>query len=581
MRDSHLQLMLHGSGIGDLQPAIDYPGVRLGEVTPVANQNYLFITLEIAPQARPGEVMLRFNRDGKPVLQMPYRLASRAPGSAERRGFSAADAIYLITPDRFANGDSDNDRIDGMADRLDRSDPGARHGGDIEGIRRHLDYIAAMGFTTIWPTPLLENNQPSYSYHGYAMTDLYQVDARFGSNDAYRRMVVEAGTKGLGVIQDIVLNHIGSGHWWMKDLPTPDWLNRPDKLHITSHQRSTIQDSYASEEDRKSFTDGWFSEGMPDLNQRNPLLANYLIQNSLWWMEYAGLNGIRADTYSYSDKAFLARWSARMLAEYPQLTMVGEEWNGNPVLVSYWQKGKINRDGYVSSMPSMMDFPLSEALRASLVAKEENDDGLMHLYQTLALDHLYPNPGNLVIFEGNHDMSRLYSQLGDDIDLDRMALVYIATMRGIPQFLYGTEILASSPPKRDDGVVRSDFPGGWAGDTINAFTGIGLTEKQRATQQFLRQLLNWRKHSPVIHHGKLMHYVPEKGTYVYFRYAAAGKVMVAFNKNHAPVTLDTARFHEMLGAKSTGTDIISGKSQALGRALTLAPRSVTVLDIHD
>lgn len=581
MHDARLQIMLHGTHIGDLQATLQYPGVTLKDVSHVANDNYLFVDLQIDPQAQPGILTIEFRRAGKVVAQLPYRLEPRVPNSAERAGFGPADAIYLLTPDRFANGDPSNDTVAGLTDRLARKEPGGRHGGDIEGIRQHLDYIAGMGFTTIWPTPLLENNQPAYSYHGYAITDLYQVDARFGTNDSYRQLVAQAKVKGLGFIQDIVLNHIGSEHWWMRDLPTPDWVHSPDRLQITSHKRSTIQDPYASDDDRKKFTDGWFSAGMPDLNQRNPLLATYLIQNSLWWIEYAGLSGIRTDTYSYSDKAFLAKWSARMLAEYPHLNLVGEEWNGNPIVVSYWQKGKINRDGYVSSMPSMMDFPLSEALRGSLTAAEDKEEGLLHLYDTLSLDAIYPDPAKLVLFAGNHDMSRLYSQLGSDVDLMKMALVYVATMPRIPQFFYGDEILAESPAARDDGVVRSDFPGGWADDKVNGFTGQGLTDKQAAIQRFTRRLLNWRKTATVIHGGKLMQYVPENGTYVYFRYDGRKKVMVALNKTRSAVTLETARFHEMLSPHSAGTDVLTGASQAIGKALKLAPRSVTLLEISD
>ncbi|MDP9108812.1 MAG: alpha-amylase family glycosyl hydrolase, partial [Pseudomonadota bacterium] len=567
--------------IADLSATTASAGVQIERQVTRANPNYLWLDLRIDPATTAGQVMIDFSRAGKTVAHLPYTLAARAPQSAARQGFGPADAIYLIVPDRFANGDPSNDSVPGLTDRLDRANPGGRHGGDIEGIRQHLDYIAAMGFTTVWPTPLLENNQPAYSYHGYAMTDLYQVDARFGSNASYRQLVAQGKTKGLGFVQDIVLNHIGSKHWWMKDLPTPDWLNSPGKLRITNHRRSTVQDAYASADDRTGFTDGWFSEGMPDLNQRNPLLATYLIQNSLWWVEYADLTGIRTDTYSYSDKDFLARWSARMLAEYPHLNMVGEEWNGNPLVVSYWQKGKVNRDGYVSSMPSLMDFPLSEALRAGLMEKDENENGLMRMYLTLAQDSVYPDPGNLVIFEGNHDMSRLISQLGDDRDLQRMALVYIATMRGIPQFLYGTEILAASAAKRDDGEVRSDFPGGWAGDRRNAFSGAGLSDAQASTQKFLRTLLNWRKHTAAVQHGKLMHYIPDNGTYVYFRYDGASKVMVVFNKNPKAVTLETARFHEMLTQKASGTDIFTGTTTSLANTLTLPARSVSVLEIHD
>lgn len=579
MQDSSLQLLVHGEDISELTPNMTYPGVSIKNVIKVANKNYLFIDLNITPEARPGDLQIHFKQQDKTVITVAYPIQARATNSAQRRGFNGSDVIYLIVPDRYANGDTKNDSISTLKDKADRKNPSARHGGDILGISDHLDYIANMGFTMIWPTPLIENAQPAYSYHGYSATNHYQIDPRFGSNEDYRQLVAKAKTKGIGTIQDIVLNHIGSGHWWMKDLPTADWLNYQKKTAFTNHARTTLQDTHASIEDQKRFTDGWFSDNMPDLNQRNPLLATYLIQNSIWWTEYADLSGIRTDTYSYSDKTFLANWSARLMREYPNFNLVGEEWSTNPNIVSYWQTGKINHDGYLSSMPSMMDFPGHEALRQSLIETESYNGGLNKLYESIANDFLYPNADNLVIFEGNHDTSRLFSALNEDIDLYKIAMIYLATMRGIPQITYGTEILMTSPKQRDDGKVRADMPGGWQADRSNAFTGAGLTSKQKEAQDFVKKLLNWRKKTPVIHHGKLMHFAPENGTYVYVRYDDKKKVMVVMNKNKTAVHLDTERFHEMLTPTARATEVLSGKKFDLSKAINLPARSVLILEM--
>ncbi|MDD5336329.1 MAG: glycoside hydrolase family 13 protein [Rhodoferax sp.] len=579
MREGQLQLMVHGERIADLTPSLSYPGVTLKDVIRVVNQNYLFIDLEIGDAAPAGELVLQFKQQNETVLSYRYRLNARPDHSAQRQGFNSSDAIYLISPDRFANGNPDNDSLAGLKEKADRRNSSGRHGGDLQGIGEHLDYIAKMGFTQIWPTPLMENDQPRTSYHGYAATNLYQVDARFSSNQDYRNLVAKAKAKNLGFIQDVVLNHIGSGHWWMKDLPTADWLNFQDQPVITNHKRTTLQDPHAAAVDRQKFSDGWFTPEMPDLNQRNPLLANYLIQNSLWWIEYAGLSGLRTDTYSYSDPAFLTRWSARIMKEYPSFNIVGEEWSSNPAIVSYWQRGKVNPDHYLSSTPSMMDFPVFEALRQGLLSDDKDGSGFDKLYLAIANDFLYPDAGNLVIFEGNHDTSRIFSELGQDYRLYQMAMVYLATMRGIPQFFYGTEILMASPRQRDDGKVRADFPGGWPGDAVDAFSGRGLGPRQKAAQAFLRRLLNWRKTASVVHHGKLMHFAPEHGSYVYFRYQEDKKVMVAFNKNLTPITLDTSRFREMLTPQASATDVLSGRRLSLAKSLTLAPRSVLLLEV--
>jgi len=581
MKQGTLQLMVHGEQIADLTPSLTYPGVAIQNVTRVASKNYLFIDLEISQQALPGEFLLHFTQQGQTVLSQPYRLQARAGDSAQRRGFGPADAIYLIVPDRFANGNQNNDSVTPLKEKANRADPAGRHGGDLQGISEHLDYVAEMGFTQIWSTPLTENNQPETSYHGYASTNLYSVDARFGSNEEYRDLVDRAKRKGLGFIQDVVLNHIGSGHWWMKDLPSADWLNFQDAFVVTNHKRTTIQDPHASLADRKRFSNGWFVESMPDLNQRNPLLANYLIQNNIWWIEYAGLSGFRVDTYPYSDPTFLSQWSKRIIDEYPNFNMVGEEWTSNPAIVSYWQKGKVNSDHYLSYSPSMMDFPLYYALQEGLMSEDGDRTGLNVLYESLANDFQYPAPENLVIFDGNHDTNRIFSELAQDDGLYRMAMVYLATMRGIPQFTYGTEILMTSPRQRDDGRVRADFSGGWSGDAVDAFSGQGLGKAEKEAQQFLRRLLNWRKSAQVIHQGKLMHFVPEQGTYVYFRYDRNKRVMVAFNKNRQPTTLDLGRFPEMLTPGSSGTDVLTGQRISLSKTLTLPARSALILEIED
>lgn len=576
MQEKKVQLMVHGKQIAKLAPAVSYPGVRIASVTRVANKNYLFIDLVVEPGAAPGKFDLTF-QDGADSVKYSYQLLAREQGSAARAGFNSTDAIYQIMPDRFANGDPSNDSLPGMADKGNRGNGGGRHGGDLKGILGSLDYIAAMGFTQLWPTPVVENDMPAYSYHGYAATDHYKIDPRYGSNEDYRKLTQEARKKGIGMIQDVVLSHIGLGHWWMKDMPTPDWTNHAGKFVPTQHHRVAVQDLYASKQDAANFTTGWFSDGMPDMNQTNPLVATYLIQNNIWWIEYAGLSGLRIDTYSYSDSAFLTEYTRRLMAEYPNLNMVGEEWHKTPAVVSRWQKGKVNFDGYTTSLPSLMDFPMAEAMRGALANK---NTGFTDVYETLSQDYLYPNPGNLVLFEGNHDVSRLFSVVGEDLGLYKINLAFVMTMPRIPQFYYGTELLMTSATgERNDASYREDFPGGWAGDKVNAFTGAGLSAQQREAQAFVKKLVNWRKSQPLIHHGKTMHFGAENGTYVYFRYDGRKKVMVALNKGDKDAVLPTARFQEMLNGASSGIDVISGKTYALDSALALPAKTAVILEI--
>lgn len=585
MRDHRVQLMLHGPQVGTASVELQASDVRVVSTTRLANANYLFVDLEMAPNAKPQTLQLQLRTPaqhgtgGGDVTALPYPLLAREPGSAQRLGFGPQDAILNLVPDRFANGDPRNDSVTALAERANRSAPAGRHGGDIQGLIDHLDYIAGMGYTMVWPTPLTENDQPNYSYHGYASTDLYKIDARFGSNADYRRLVDAAHAKGLGVIQDIVLNHIGAGHWWMRDLPAPDWLTHGGHFVPTEHFRTSVSDPYASADDHANFTQGWFTDRMPDMNQRNPLVATYQIQNTIWWIETAGLSGLRVDTYGYSDTAFLSDWSRRVMQEYPRLSIVGEEWSSNPVVVAYWLRNAWHRDGFVSYTPGMMDFPLFDTLRRALEADETMTTGFSELYAALVNDQLYPEPQNMVLFEGNHDVPRLYSALHEDLALWKMALVYVATMPRTPQFYYGTELLMTSPTTRDDTATRRDFPGGWAGDRVNAFTGEGLSPQQKQAQAFMRRLLTWRKQEPALHRGRLMHFTPQRGTYTWFRVLGDRKVMVVLNKNREAVSIDTARFHEVLRGDERATDVFSGAAVDL-KHLTVAPRSATVLQLQ-
>jgi glycosidase len=575
-----LQLLVHGPQVALLVPSITYPGVRLLSTTRAESPNYLFLTLRIDRNAEPGNVPIEFSRGDRRVARHNYPLAARRPGSRDRRGFDSSDVIYLVMPDRFANGEPGNDHPPGSLDRVDRTATGARHGGDLAGIRAHLDYLEGMGFTQLWLTPVLENAQPTYSYHGYSITDHYRIDPRFGSNEEYAALSHAARARGIGLIADMVVNHIGSRHWWMNDPPSSDWLSGGGTKAPTNHMHTSIQDPHAAAVDRELYTGGWFAPTMPDLNDRNALLATYLIENALWWVEYADLSGIRIDTYSYSDKAFMAAFTGRIMAEYPHFNIVGEEWHEDPAIVSYWQSGRVNADGYVSHLPSLMDFPLRHALLSGLTEPDGWSGGLRALYERLSDDFLYPRPQNLVVFADNHDTDRIYTALANDYDLFRMALTYVATMRGIPQIFYGTEILMANGHPHDDGEVRRDFPGGWPGDAVDAFTARGLAAPAAAAQTFVRTLLNWRKHSPAVHDGSLRHYAPLDGTYVYFRQLGPETVMVALNKHTTAAKLDLGRFRESLARGATGRNVLTGAPVELLDELTLPPRSATVLDLQ-
>ena len=579
MKNNALQIMVHGENIAKTTPSFSYQGVSIESVETVENPNYLFLNLKLAKDTQAGTFDIRFKQDGELYAEYQYELKQRRKGSAEREGFSPKDVIYLITPDRFANGDLSNDNVAHLKEGHNREYKGGRHGGDLQGIINNLDYLQKMGFTQIWMMPVLVNDMDKYSYHGYSTTDYYTVDSRLGNNELYRTLSIEGQKRGIGLIKDMIPNHIGLEHWWMKDLPSNDWVNHEGKFVQTSHTREALHDPHGVEADIRAFNDGWFVPTMPDLNQRNPLLANYLIQNAIWWVEYADLTGIRIDTYSYSDMEFLSNWTKRLMTEYPNLNLVGEEWTVNPAITAFWQKGTQRHSDYESSLPSVMDFPLQAKVISGLTNKETWGTGVKEIYDTIASDFLYGDPYNLVVFPDNHDMSRIASQLNDDVDLIKMALSYFLTTRGIPQLFYGTEILMNNPGTDDHGIIRSDFPGGWPGDEVNGFTGQGLSEKQLAFQRFVAKLLNWRKGNDAITKGKLTHYSPKDGLYCYFRHYQQSLVMVVLNKNNKTVNVPTARFNLLLEGKSAGTDVITGEEYSLKNSIAVPQKSALILEI--
>lgn len=578
LKSPDLQLMVYGRNIAATDIFIQYPGVELVSVSKVQNPNYLFVDLKLSGNVLPGSFEIQFKKENKTIETYRYELKAREKDSASRVGFNSSDVIYLITPDRFVNGNPQNDWVEGTKEKPNRNDRDGRHGGDIRGIINSLDYLQKMGFTAVWLNPVLENNMTRVSYHGYSTTDFYKVDPRYGTNEEYRELNDELDKRGMKLIMDMIFNHCGSEHWWMDDMPMPDWINNYPDYKITSHRRTVNQDPHASEADRAIMANGWFVPTMPDLNQRNPFMAKYLIQNSIWWIEYVGLEGIRQDTWPYPDKNMMADWTKRVLEEYPDFNIVGEEWSLNPAIVSYWQKGKVNSDGYQCFLPSLMDFPLQSAVASALKNEETWGTGLVQLYETLANDFQYADADNLVVFPDNHDMSRFYVQVGEDVNLLKMGVAYFLTTRGIPQIYYGTEILMKHPGDHH-GDIRAEFPGGWADHKINAVTGAGLTTEQKEMQEFVSTIQNWRKNKPVIHSGKMKHFVPEDGTYTYFRYNDAETVMIVLNKNSSEKTLSTDRFSEIINGFSSGKEIITSSKILNLSEIKIPARSAMIIEL--
>lgn len=584
MQHQKVQLLIYGDKIADHTVAVEDKEIKIAAVEKTNNPNYLFLSLDFSEVKQARDFKIIFSKIGEDKIIYPYSLKSRESMSAQRQGFKSSDVIYLITPDRFANGDAANDVNKGLNEKtIDRKNDYARHGGDIKGITDHLNYIEEMGFTAIWPSPMLKNDMPGQSYHGYAITDLYEVDPRFGTMEEYKTLSKEAKSKGIKLIMDMVANHIGSEHWWMKDLPSEDWVNFQkeylrDSLVVTNHRRTTNQDPYASEKDKKSMSDGWFVPSMPDLNQKNPFLATYLIQNSIWWIETLDLGGIRQDTYPYPDKYFMSDWAGAIMNEYPNFSIVGEEWSYNPLLVGYWQRGAQNKDGYESHMTSTMDFPMQKMIVDGLKEAEAWDKGFVKLYEGLANDFYYSNPKDIMIFLDNHDMDRVFTQLNNNVTESKMALAYMLSLPRIPQIYYGTEILMENSKKPGDhGLIRTDFPGGWKGDKVNAFTGNGLSQDQKEMQAYLKKLLQYRKTSEAINSGKTIHFAPENNTYSLVRVLNEEIFIVILNKNKNPFPLDLNRFDEFGLKGKKVRNIITGDVFVLGNTLELKEAGVMLL----
>jgi glycosidase len=580
MVNSQIQLLVHGSNISSTSPEINFPGVEITDVLRIANPNYLFININIKPDIPPGNFEIFFKQGRTTILTKIYEIRQRKIGSFARRGFDQSDAIYLIMPDRFSNGDTTNDFVDGMEEQTDRSNPDGRHGGDIAGIVNHLDYVKDLGFTAIWCNPLVENNNPYYSYHGYAITDFYKIDPRFGANKDYQRLVNECHKRDMKVIMDVVLNHFSIHHWLMQDLPETSWIHSHDKYTRSNFRAATITDPYASVLDRAQMMTGWFDSHMADLDHSNGYLANYLIQNTIWWIEFSGIDGIRLDTQPYSDKKFVSEWATAIFNEYPRFNIVGEAWMQQEALTAYFQKDANNRDGYNSNIPSVTDFPLYYAINSAFNEKDGWTEGLARLYNVLAQDFLYANPKINLIFTDNHDLNRYYTNTGLNLKKWKMGMAFLLTTRGIPMIYYGSEILMTGEESKGHGEIRKDFPGGWKGDPVNAFISSGRTKEQNEAFNYLKTLLKWRNSNKTVIQGNLKHFIPENETYVYFRYTKDNCVMVAMNNSPNEVkALKTERFAEIMKSYKYGKNVITGQTVNYIDALTLPPKSVLILEL--
>lgn len=579
MKNPELQILLYGEDLALSDVSVSGEGIYLKEVVRQDNPNYLLLYLDLS-EAK-GQTFQILLKDGKKKLQVPYELKSRMQRGEDVKGFTSEDVLYLIMPDRFANGNSNNDVVDEMREKkVDRTDSFARHGGDIQGISNHLDYIADLGVTAIWLNPTQENDMESGSYHGYAITDYYQIDRRFGSNEDFCALVEKAHEKNLKVVMDMIFNHCGSENYLFRDKPSKDWFNYRSNYVQTSFKTASVMDIHASAFEKKIATDGWFTSVMPDFNQRNRHVARYLIQSSIWWIEYAGINGIRQDTHPYADFDFMSQWCKEVLDEYPYFNIVGETWLNSNVLVSYWQKDSKLAAPQNSNLPTVMDFPL-QALMNQAFDEETGEwgGGLYKLYDYQTQDLVYANPMNLLTFLDNHDTSRFAQtdEMAKNLKRYKQAMVFLLTTRGIPQIYYGTEILMTGDKGKGDGDLRKDFPGGWQGDTRNCFVENGRTALENEAFEFTRQLLNWRKGNQVIGKGSLKHYSIQNGVYVYQREFNGKSVVIIMNGTDDSKELDLAPYQEIL-PRENAFDVLTGKNVNLSGKLCLDGRENLILN---
>lgn len=579
MKNPELQILLYGENLALSDVSVSGEGIFLKETVRQDNPNYLLLYLDLSEaKAQTFQILLK---NGKKKLQIPYELKSRVRRGEDVKGFTSEDVLYLIMPDRFANGCPENDVIDGMREKtVNRADGFARHGGDIQGISSHLDYIADLGVTAIWLNPTQENDMESGSYHGYAITDYYQIDRRFGSNEDFCALVEKAHEKDLKVVMDMIFNHCGSENYLFKDKPSKEWFNYRSNYVQTSFKTASVMDIHASAYEKKIATDGWFASVMPDFNQRNRHVARYLIQSSIWWIEYAGINGIRQDTHPYADFDFMSQWCKEVLDEYPYFNIVGETWLNSNMLVSYWQKDSKLAAPLNSNLPTVMDFPL-QALMNQAFDEETGEwgGGLYKLYDYQTQDLVYANPMNLLTFLDNHDTSRFAQtdEMAKNLKRYKQAMVFLLTTRGIPQIYYGTEILMTGDKGKGDGDLRKDFPGGWQGDTRNCFAKNGRTALENEAFEFTRQLLNWRKGNQVIGKGSLKHYSIQNGVYVYQREFNGKSVVIIMNGTDDSKELDLAPYQEIL-PRENALDVLTGKNVNLCGKLCLDGRENLILN---
>lgn len=591
MKNTSLQLMVYGENIRQAYVTTDYDGVKIDSIVRLDSPNYLLVYLNLEG-VRPGEMTLNF-KNGKAVKKVKYELKAREKRGEERTGFTNADVLYMLMPDRFADGNPDNNDIKGMNPyKTDRSQPNQRHGGDLEGIRCHLDYFKELGVTALWFTPVLENNSPGGSYHGYATTDYYRMDPRFGTNDEYRRLTDEAHAKGLKIVMDMIFNHCGFEHPWINDMPSKDWLNTPEWLYDrkdktkaevnrkymqTTYKLTPTVDPYASAIDLKETVDGWFVPSMPDLNQRNPHVIRYLIQNSIWWIETVGIDGIRMDTYPYADAGAMALWMKTMDEEYPNFNVVGETWVSDPPYTAAWQKdSKISQRN--SYLKTVMDFSFHAKINQ---AKYEDTDGsgngMNRIYENFVYDYLYPNPSSVMAFVENHDTDRFLGN-GRDTAALKQAMAILLTVKRIPQLYYGTEILMNGTKEKTDGYVRKDFPGGFPGDDHNAFTAEGRTPEENAMFTWLSRLLHWRQGNDVITKGSQTQFIPYNGVYVIARRYNGKNVMTVVNGTGRTTVFAVKRYAEVIGNNTEAKDVLTDRTVSLTDDTQLEPRKVMILE---
>ncbi len=578
MKNPELQILLYGEQISNADVTLTGKGVILKEVVKQENPNYLLLYLDLT-EADAQTLTIRL-KQGKKLTEIPYELKARVRKGEDIKGFTAEDVLYLIMPDRFANGNQENDIIKGMKESTtDRNNLYARHGGDLQGIANHLTYISDLGATAIWLNPTQENDMKEGSYHGYAITDYYQIDRRFGTNQEFKELVKQAHSQGLKVVMDMIFNHCGNENYLFADKPSKEWFNFSSNYVQTSFKTANVMDIHASNYERRIATDGWFASVMPDFNQRNRHVARYLIQNSIWWIEYAGINGIRQDTHPYADFDFMSQWCKEVNEEYPYFNIVGETWLNSNVQIAYWQKDSKIAAPKNSYLPTVMDFPLQGLMNQAF--DEETGEwggGLYRLYDYLSQDLVYANPMGLLTFLDNHDTSRFASDKDKANNLTRykQALAFMLTTRGIPQIYYGTEILMSGNKGNGDGALRRDFPGGWKGDELNAFSEKGRTALQNEAFNYTRKLLQWRKGNLAVTKGNMKHFSIRQGVYVYQREYNGQSVVVFMNGTNSSQELELTPYREVLPSDSS-TDLLSEKTIKLTDKLSLNPRETLIL----